>query len=187
MKDRIFQFAAVLAALALVLVACGDGTVEESPIASLPIADDGATPPAASGACLEGEPDCNDTGVIGEPQDLPLVVDEPTSVDGGGVVSGGMTVDGGLEVSEALAGDAAGIIAVQGYLVDSGSGAKLCEALAESFPPQCGGASIPVSGYEEMIDVPLNSNQNTTWTDERVTLFGEIIDGTFVVDPTVAG
>lgn len=187
MKDRIFQFAAVLAAFALVLVACGDGTVEESPIASLPIADDGATPPAASGACLEGEPDCNDTGVIGEPQDLPLGDDEPTGVDGGGVVSGGMTVDGGLEVSEALAGDAAGIIAVQGYLVDSGSGAKLCEALAESFPPQCGGASIPVSGYEEMIDVPLNSNQNTTWTDERVTLFGEIIDGTFVVDPTVAG
>jgi hypothetical protein len=187
MKDRILRFAAVLAVFALVLVACGDGTVEESPIASLPIADGDPIPADASGTCLEGEPDCDDTGPIGDPQDLPSGDDEPTVGDGGGVISDGMTVDGGLQVSDALAGDALGIIAVQGFLVDSGTGAKLCEALAESFPPQCGGASIPVTGYEEVIDVPLNSNQNTTWTDEVVTLFGEIIDGTFVVDPTVAG
>ena len=187
MRDQIFRFAAVLAVFALVLVACGDGTVEENPIASLPVAGSDSDVPGASGTCLAGEPDCNDIGAMGDPQDLPSGDDVPTLVDSGGVVSGGMTVDGGLEVSEALAGDATGVIAVQGYLVDSGSGAKLCEALAESFPPQCGGASVPVSGYEEMIDVPLNNNQNTTWTDERVTLFGEIIDGTFVVDPTVAG
>ena len=59
--------------------------------------------------------------------------------------------------------------------------------LAESYPPQCGGASIPVTNYEEVVNVPLNSNQNVTWTDDRVTFFGEIIDGVFVVDPTVAG
>ena len=98
-----------------------------------------------------------------------------------------MPADGGLTIADALASDATGTIAVQGFLVDNGTTARLCEALAESYPPQCGGDSIPVAGYEEMIDVPLASAQGVTWTDEYVTLFGEIIDGTFVVDATVAG
>ncbi len=186
MKTRWLRILAFVAVLALALVACGDGTVDEAPTASLPPADGGDQPPAASGACLEGEPDCVDTGVIGDPQSLPND-EEPTTTDGGDVVSGGMTVDGGLEVSEALATDATGIIAVQGYLLDDGTGARLCEVLAESYPPQCGGASIPVTGYEEVIDVPLANASGVTWTDDRVTFFGEIVDGVFVVDPTVAG
>ena len=187
MKIRLIRAIALVAVLALALVACGDGTVEEAPLASLPPAGSGdQSPPDAAGACLEGEPDCVDTGLVNAPP-LPLEGEEPTVATDGDVVSGGMTVNGGLEVGEALATDAAGIIAVQGYLLDDGSGARLCEVLAESYPPQCGGASIPVTNYEEVVDVPLNSNQNVTWTDERVTFFGEIVDGVFVVDPTVAG
>ena len=90
-------------------------------------------------------------------------------------------------MSEALTGDAAGGIAVSGFLFDDGSGPVLCEVLAESFPPQCGGASVPVEGYEEAVDVPLVSEQGVTWTDQPLTLFGEIVDGTFVIDPTVLG
>lgn len=186
MNTRWIRALALLAVLSLALVACGDGTVDEAPTASLPPAAGGDQPPAASGACLEGEPDCVDTGVVNAPP-LPLEDEEPNVVSGGGAVSGGMTVNGGLEVSEALATDAVGIIAVQGYLLDDGTGALLCEALAESYPPQCGGASIPVTGYEEAIDVPLANASGVTWTDDRVTLFGEIVEGVLVVDPTVAG
>jgi hypothetical protein len=90
-------------------------------------------------------------------------------------------------VSEALATDASGIIAVKGFLVTDETGARLCEALAESYPPQCGGASVPVVGYEEMVDVPLQNAQGVTWTDDVLSLFGELLDGVFVVDPTVTG
>jgi hypothetical protein len=99
----------------------------------------------------------------------------------------GVPADGGLTISEALVGGAPGVIAVQGFLFDDGSGPKLCEALAESFPPQCGGASIPVSGQVGPSDVPLVSEQGVTWTDQPVTLFGEIINGNFVVSSTVSG
>ncbi len=64
---------------------------------------------------------------------------------------------------------------------------RLCEALAESFPPQCGGASVPVSGHVGTSSIPLVSEQGVTWTDQPVTFLGEIIDGTLVVDSTVSG
>ena len=182
MKSVLMRVVGVLAVLSLVGAACGDGALEETPTASLPI-NDGTAVPSAAGTCLEGEPDCDDTGGdMGAPP-IPLEDVDP----GDAVVSGGMTADGGLEVSEALSGGAEGIIAVRGFLFDDGSGARLCEVLAESFPPQCGGAFVPVSNYEEVLGVPLSSNQGVTWTDEHVTFFGELIDGEFVVDPTFTG
>jgi hypothetical protein len=194
--SRLLGPAALLLAVALVAAACGGGDDDgsapqppgsEEPAPVLPTNDDpGATPPAAAGACLEGEPDCVDT-LVGDPVPLPPPGDDPAGDDGGPVVSGGMLVDGGLTVSEALATDATGVIAVRGFLLDDGSGARLCEALAESYPPQCGVASIAVTGYEEMVDVPLVQAQGVTWTDQTVSLLGEIVDGVLVVDPMVAG
>ncbi len=136
----------------------------------------GDAPPAA-GACLEGEPDCNDTGDMAAPGPLPVSNDSP---------SVGMPAEGGLTVSEALATDATGTIAIQGFLLVDQSGARLCDALAESYPPQCGGASVPIVDYEEMVDVPLASAQGVTWTDTTVTFCGELVDGVFTVDPTVS-
>ena len=177
-SPRIGRVAAVLTVFVLLVAACGDGG-EIGNAEPLPPNDNPTDTPSAAGTCAEGEPDCNDTPGIGEePIDLP---------DDGTVSPLGMPADGGLTIADALASDATGTIAVQGFLVDNGTTARLCEALAESYPPQCGGPSIPVVGFEEMIDVPLAAAQGVTWTDEYVTLFGEIIDGTFVVDATVAG
>lgn len=39
-----------------------------------------------------------------------------------------------------------GLVAVRGFLIDDGGGARICGAIAESYPPQCGGASLPVRG-----------------------------------------
>jgi hypothetical protein len=192
---------ALLAVFLLVVAACGDddsGNVEQAPTAPpgaqvsdpLPVNDNPGDTPAVSSACFEDEPDCQDT-LVGnpEPQDLPPPSDdEPgTATGGGATVSGGALVDGGLTVSEALATDATSVLAVHGFLLDDGSGARLCELLAESYPPQCGGAFVPVTNYEEVIGVPLSNAQGVTWTDSEVTVFGEIIDGTLVVDPMVAG
>ena len=92
-------------------------------------------------------------------------------------------IGGTVGVAAFLTLASGGVIAVQGSLFDDGTGARLCEALAESYPPRCGGDSIPISGYEESITVPLSAAQGVTWTDQLVSLLGEIIDGTLVVSP----
>lgn len=175
----------LVATLALALAACGSGVADDDP-ASLPINDDPATGGgAAAGACLVDEPDCDDIGADQGAEPLPLPGDDGDG-PGGSATSGGMVV-APLTVSEALEGGVSGIVAVQGAFFDDGSGPRLCEALAESFPPQCGGASLPVSGFEEVIDVPLQTEQGVTWTDQAVTFLGEIVDGVLMVDHTVAG
>ena len=173
MRSRRLMLCAVLVT---VVAACGgDATEEELP----PDAGPGQAPPAA-GACLVGEPDCDDVGV-------PDGGELPPPSDDGEAVTGGVVAGEGLTVSEALEGDADGVIAVRGFLFDDGAGPRLCDVLAESFPPQCGGESLPVVDHEEAVDVPIVSEQGVTWTDQPLVLYGEIVDGTLVVDPTVLG
>ena len=86
-------------------------------------------------------------------------------------------------LTDALAGDATGVIAVKGFVFDDGSGMRLCETLAESFPPQCGGPSIAVEGlaladvqeYATDEEPVLNTEQGVSWTDQHVTLLGELV------------
>jgi len=183
MKKSI-RLLALVAVLALVAAACGeDDATTPAPVGasdqqSLP-PNSGDTPaPNPAGTCLEGETECNDTPG-GVPSDLPPPVDAGLST--------GQLVDGGLTVADALASTATGVIGVKGFLVADAQGARLCELLAESFPPQCGGAAIAVTGYEEMISVPVVTAQGVTWTDEYASFLGEIVDGVFVVDPTASG
>lgn len=107
--------------------------------------------------------------------------DDPVDVDLGDPVVGGLLVDGGLTVGETLTTDAVGVIAVKGFLVQDAAGARLCDLLAESLPPQCGGASIDLSDTSTIDPGEMKSEQGVTWTDQTVTVFGEIIDGVLVV------
>ena len=175
---------AMIVVLALVAAACGaDDNASPAPpvgsdgVAVLPPNSNPDPTPDLAGACLEGEPDCNDTAAPGDtPTDLPPPKDTNAPT--------GQLVDGGLSVTDALATDATGIIAVKGFLLVDDQGARLCELLAESLPPQCGGADIKITNYEEVVSVPLSNAQGVTWTDNLVSFLGEIIDGTLVVDPT---
>jgi hypothetical protein len=155
----------LLAALALAAAACGAG---EDDAAGLPV-NDGSDTPVAAGACLEGEPDCNDIPG-GEPTDLPPPDDgddEPP-----------VTV---LDVPDAV--DATGPVTVTGFVVDVAGETRLCEALAESFPPQCGGASVTVTSLDQVDPDDLQTEGDVTWTDYAVTIFGEMVDGTLVATP----
>ena len=178
--------------LALIAAACGSGDEQVGPAPGAPAGAEGPSvlppnpnpddTPAVAGACLEDEPDCEDTVVPGgDPSDLPPPADTPDEPS-----PTGMLVDGGLSVGEALATKATGVIAVKGFLLVDDQGARLCELLAESAPPLCGGASILVTDYEEVVSVPLSNAQGVSWTDQSVSFLGEIVDGTLVVDPTVA-
>jgi len=57
--------------------------------------------------------------------------------------------------------------------VDPDGTAWLCDAIAESFPPQCGGDRIEVGGLD-LADVPnLQEESDVRWS-ESVTLVGSV-------------
>ena len=91
-----------------------------------------------------------------------------------------------MSVSEILSADAAGAAAVKGFLLVDAGGARLCDVLAESYPPQCGAEALPITNYEEFLVVPVQEAQGVTWTDDVVSFIGLIVDGTLIVDPTIA-
>jgi hypothetical protein len=177
---------AVISAAVLMFSACGSSSEE------VDTTNPGSDAPATAGACIEGVVDCDDTAVIDDAED-PGSPDTDTT--GGVVLNGAVPLEGGLTVDEALTSDLTGILAVSGNLFDDGNGLRLCSVLAESFPPQCGGASLPVDGVDvdrisELTDdelVGVEQSGGVTWTDGQVTLFGEVVDGTLVVDQFVAG
>lgn len=181
MGNRPLRLLGVIAALMLLSAACGDDSGTETgdlPVNTGDTGDDVSTEPA----CLPDEPDCEDTSVVpDEGEDLGTVDD--------GTVSSGMTVDGGLTIEEALTRSPAdGIIAVKGLFYRDDTGVFLCGLLAESLPPQCGGAVLALEGpAEDTIDVPIESAQGVQWTNETVSLFGTVSDGVLTVDPLVTG
>ena len=90
----------------------------------------------------------------------------------------------GLTVSEALESNDEGPLLVRGSLYARGGETRLCEALAESYPPQCGGASIPVRGLTVSEVEGVQSAEGVSWTEMEIKVLGEIEDGTLVVSDT---
>lgn len=95
----------------------------------------------------------------------------------------GAPADGGLTVPEALETDATGPLTVQGFLIDDGSAVRLCQVSMESYPPQCGGASLEVEGVDVAILEGATTEGEVAWVDQ-VTLTGELEDGTLIVSGT---
>jgi hypothetical protein len=85
-----------------------------------------------------------------------------------------------VAVSVADAADMVGQVSLTGFLVEVDGEIRLCETLAESFPPQCGGASITITSHEQVDPDDLQNEGSVTWTDFAVTIFGEMVDGTLV-------
>lgn len=102
----------------------------------------------------------------------------PPAANGGGdpvlVVADGEPGDGGISVEEAIGHvPPDDIVAVTGALfVEPDGTVLLCDAIAESFPPQCGGARLVVEGLE-LEGVELQSANDVRWA-ESVTLLGSV-------------
>ena len=82
---------------------------------------------------------------------------------------------GGLSVQEAIDSELEGSLMVRGYLIERDGELRLCEAILESSPPQCGEPSLRVEGR-----APAAS-------EERVSLLGEVEGGTITVSETSTG
>jgi hypothetical protein len=150
----------VLGVVALVLAACG-GTDEQTD--ELPLDAGSGGDQIVAGACLEGEPECDDTFPdSGEPTEPPPP---------------------GIQITSVLNTDIDGGFAIQGFYVADESGVRLCEALAESFPPQCGGSSVPFDNSAGADLGVLSVEQGVTWSNQPVVVVGSMVDGVFVSDP----
>ena len=109
-----------------------------------------------------------------------------TAGDGGGNGGAAGTIPSamgpGISVTEALASDQ-GPLLVNGYLVITPEGARLCEALAESFPPQCGGASLIVDEPDPSALEQVTTEGDVSWTETQVQLLGMVDGDTIHVQP----
>ncbi len=169
---RTYPIAALV--LALFVAACGTDATDAT--ADLPVNSGNNAQ-----TCIAGDPDCQDLGPQGS-DDEPLFVDgEP--VDGPPVDDTQSLPNGSLTIPDVLSSNIDGGFAITGFYVDDGSGPMLCDALLESFPPQCGGDSIPVDNSAGVELDGLRTDSGVTWTDQPAVLVGEVIDGTFVVTP----
>lgn len=81
---------------------------------------------------------------------------------------------GGMSVAEALGHQPTDdIVAVTGALFVAADGSVLlCDVIAESFPPQCGGERILVDGLD-LASVALETANGVRWA-ESVTLLGSV-------------
>jgi hypothetical protein len=172
---------ALAAVVALVALSCGDTIAPEVPTDTPPATTSPDGAPPAAGACLEGATDCQDIPGL---DSAPPLDEDP--LDDGFADSPAVVIDGALTVAEALATDAVGVIAVRGFVVADENGIRLCDALAESFPPQCGEASVELADLSGVDPDELTTAQGVTWTDQPVTILGELRSGVLVPDTGAA-
>lgn len=73
-------------------------------------------------------------------------------------------------------------VRVSGSLFDDGAGLVVCEALAESFPPQCPGLSLPIANPDDVV-ADFTVAGGVRWTDRPVALDGVVTNGLLEVTP----
>lgn len=103
--------------------------------------------------------------------------DGPTTSDAGGPIT----------VEQLLARSADTPIAVHGLLlIDQGS-ARLCAAILESYPPQCGEPSAELVGLDPATVEGTTSAEGVTWKEGAVLNLQRAGDGRFTVVDAAAG
>ena len=101
---------------------------------------------------------------------------------GPGISSG---VGPGIFVGQALISGLTGPLLVNGQLHVENGRARLCEALAESFPPQCAGRFLVVQGLDLTTIDGLTSEGSVTWSDQTVQVLGTVEGEVLTVAGTV--
>ena len=104
--------------------------------------------------------------------------DDSDDAAGGNTMPGTTQSAGaGISIEEALESDSSEPLLVNGNLLVMDGQARLCSALAESFPPQCGGASLLVTGLDVAQVEGLIMEGDVMWTDRPTQLAGVVSNG----------
>jgi hypothetical protein len=120
--------------------------------------------------------------------------DTGVSADTGAAPSAGAPIPGGgLSIAEAIDSTLEGPLMVKGHIVaPEGEPIRLCSALLESYPPQCGEPSLVVEGLDLATVDGLTSTDNSavaqvSWSDAVVSLLGTVEEGVMTVSETSLG
>ena len=97
----------------------------------------------------------------------------------------GSAVGPGLSVTQARASTVAGPMLVRGSLIVDTDATRLCEALAESYPPQCGEPSLEVRGLD-LSEFALERAGGVRWA-EQVKVLGTVEGDVLTVAPAASG
>jgi hypothetical protein len=90
----------------------------------------------------------------------------------------GIAAGPGISIDDALASGSDEPQLVTGNLLVQDDEVRLCSALAESFPPQCGGASLHVVSLDlEEVDGLITEGE-VSWTDRPIELLGVVENDT---------
>ena len=99
-----------------------------------------------------------------------------------GPVSG---VGPGISIGEVLTSNLTGPLLINGLLHVQNDQARLCETLAESFPPQCGGKFLEVESLDLRTMDGLRSEGSVTWSDQPVQVLGTVEGEVLTISGTV--
>jgi hypothetical protein len=88
---------------------------------------------------------------------------------------------GAITVQQALASRPGQPLLVQGALIASAGTVRLCSAVLESYPPQCGQPSLVVQGLDLNTIPALTTANGVTWSDHEIKLRGTVDDGMLAV------
>jgi hypothetical protein len=90
----------------------------------------------------------------------------------------------GITVKQALAAGISGPLLVRGALIAEGGTIRLCSAILESYPPQCGRPALVVEGLDLETLRRLTTANGVTWSDREVKLLGTVMAGTLTMSAT---
>ncbi len=88
---------------------------------------------------------------------------------------------GTVPIARVAAEPPTGTFTTAGFFVDDGSGPRLCELLAESYPPQCAGAAVTLR-VDDVALPTLSRADGVTWSDAPVTIVGRMDRDILVVE-----
>ena len=80
-----------------------------------------------------------------------------------------------------MSGERDGRVRVRGTLIAGAREVRLCSAILESHPPQCGEPSLRVRGLDLVGVSNMEQAKGVGWTRRDVTLAGELEDGVLTV------
>ena len=86
-----------------------------------------------------------------------------------------------LSVKEALRAKGGGPVRVRGILIADGNEVRLCSAILESYPPQCGRPWLVVRGLDVVGDSNMEQAKGVAWTSREATLVGRVDEGILTV------
>jgi hypothetical protein len=94
--------------------------------------------------------------------------------------SAGLAMGSGITIDEAIDLGSSEPVLVNGWIRAEDGEIRFCDAVAESYPPQCVGTSLVVEGLELAEVDGLTRAAGVAWTD-RTQLLGVVADGKLTV------